>query len=114
MTHLQQQTLLAAAQVDNAQMEGCQAEVHRATQDLWTQVTSWHPGTDPYAPHTKWVWDKIAQPESPKDKRQAVWWSDMVVALVLKATLRNLPVDLMLLNANHGVPVLANTVLSQP
>ena len=39
-THLQQQTLLTAAQVDNSQMEGCQAEVHRATQDLWTQVTS--------------------------------------------------------------------------
>ena len=65
-------------------------EAHRATQDLWTQVSSWHLDTDPYAPHTKWLWDKIAQPESPKDKRQAVWWSDMVVALVLKATLRNL------------------------
>ena len=107
-------------------MEGCQAEVH------------WHPETDPYAPHTKWVWEKIAQPESPNDNRQAVWWSDMVVALVIKATLRNLPVnpatsaqvlaaaqllrtaagagtlDLMLHNANHGVLILADTVLSQP
>ena len=81
---------------------------------------------------------KIAQPEFPKDNRQAVWLSDMVVALVLKATLRNLPVDsitsaqvlaaaqilqisagagtldLMQLNANHGVLVLVDTVLSQP
>ena len=62
----------------------------------------------------------------------------MVVALVIKATLRNLPVDpatnaqalaadqilrtaagagtlyLMLLIANHGVLILADTVLSQP
>ena len=81
---------------------------------------------------------KIAQPEFPKDNRQAVWLSDMVVALVLKATLRNLPadpatsaqalaaaqilrtkagagtLDLMLPNANHGVLVLSDTVLSQP
>ena len=35
----------------------------------------------------------IAQPEYPKDNRQAVWWSDMVMALVIKATLRNLTVD---------------------
>jgi hypothetical protein len=33
-THLQKPTLLAAAQVDNTQMEGCQAEVYWATQDL--------------------------------------------------------------------------------
>ena len=62
----------------------------------------------------------------------------MVVALVIKATLRNLPVDpatsaqalaaaqilrtaagdgtldLMLLDASHGVLILADTVLSQP
>jgi hypothetical protein len=62
----------------------------------------------------------------------------MMVAFVIKAALRNLPVDpatsaqalaaaqilrttagagtldLMLLNANHGVLLLADTVLSQP
>ena len=70
--------------------------------------------------------------------RQAVWWSDLVVALVIKAALRHLPIDpavstqalkaaqilrfnagegtldLMLLNAQHGVLILADTVLSQP
>ena len=78
------------------------------------------------------------QPKSPNDNRQAVWWSDMVVALVIKAALRSLPVDsvtsaqalaaaqilrttagagtldLMLLNANHGVLILADAVLCQP
>ena len=38
-THLQQQTLLEVAQVDDSQMVGSQIEVHRATQDLWTQIT---------------------------------------------------------------------------
>ena len=64
--------------------------------------------------------------------------SDLVVALVIKAVLRHLPIDpavstqalqaahalrskagdgtldLMLLNASHGVLILADTVLSQP
>jgi hypothetical protein len=107
-------------------MECCQAEVYRATQNLWTQVSSWHLDIDPYAPHTEWEWEKIAQLEFPNANGQAVWWSDMVVALVIKAALRNLPVDtaisaqalaaaqilrttagagtldLMLLNANHS------------
>ena len=33
-THLQQQTVLEVAQVDDSQMVGSQIEVHRATQDL--------------------------------------------------------------------------------
>ena len=37
--YLQRQTILTAAQVDDTQMVGCQEEVHKATQDLWTQVT---------------------------------------------------------------------------
>ena len=47
--HLQQQTLLEVAQVDDTQMVGCQSEVQRATQDLWTQITSWEEDTNPYA-----------------------------------------------------------------
>ena len=66
-----------------------------------------------------------------------MWWLDIVVALVIKATLRNLPVDpatsaqalaaaqilrttagagsldLMLLFAKHGVLILADTVQVQ-
>ena len=103
-----------------------------------TQVTSWNVDTDPYASTAAWVWEQIAQPESPNHNIQAVWWWDMVVALVIKAALRNLPVDpaisaqalaaaqilrttagagtldMMLLNANNGVLILADTVLSQP
>jgi hypothetical protein len=136
--HLQQQTLLTAAQVDETQLVGCQEEVHKATQDLWTQVSPWNADTDPYASTAAWVWERIAQPESLKHTRQAIWWSDLVVALVIKAALRHLPVDpsistqamaaaqslrttagevtldLMLLNATHGVLIIADTVLNLP
>ena len=64
-THLQQQTILKAAQVDANQMVGCQEEVHRATQELWTQITSWNVDTNPYASTAAWVWEEIAQSESP-------------------------------------------------
>jgi hypothetical protein len=133
-THLQQQTILTAAQVDDTQMEGCHKEVYRATQDLWTQVITWNADTDPYASTEAWVWEQIAQPNSPGHNRQAIWWSDLVVALVIKAVLRHLSADpsistqalaaakslrttagagslgLMLLNATHGVLILADTV----
>ena len=92
-THLQQQTLLEVAQVDDSQMVGSQIEVHRATQDLWTQITRWEADTNPYTSTAAWVWEEIAQPESPDRNRQAVWWSDLVVALVIKAALRHLPTD---------------------
>ena len=119
-------------------MVGCQSEVQRATQDLWTQITSWEVDTNPYASTAAWVWEELAQPESPNRNRPAVWWSDLVVALVINAALRHLPInpaistqtmaaaqilrsnagegtlDLMLLNAQHGVLILADTVLSRP
>ena len=62
--HLQQQTLLEVAQVDDTQMVGCQSEVLRVTQDLWTQITSWEVDTNPYASTAAGVWEEIAQPES--------------------------------------------------
>jgi hypothetical protein len=92
-THLQQQTILTAAQVDDNQMEGCHDEVYRDTQELWTQVTTWNADADPYASTAGWAWEQIAQPESPGYNRQAVWWPDLVVALVIKAVLRHLPAD---------------------
>ena len=73
MTHLQQQTLLEAAQVDSTQMKGCQAELHRATHDLWSQVPRWHISLDPYAPDSSWFWEQIANTEPQSDNRQAVW-----------------------------------------
>ena len=71
--HLQQQTLLEVAQVDDTQMVGWQSDVHRAIQDLWTQITSWEVDTNPYASTAAGVWEKIAQPESSSRNRQAVW-----------------------------------------
>ena len=91
--HLQQRTLLAAAQVDYTQMEGWQAELHRATQDLWSQIPGWHTSCDPYEPNSAWLWKYITQTESQSDNRQAVWWSDLVVALVIKAAQADLPTD---------------------
>ena len=119
-------------------MVGCQSEIQRAIQDLWTQITSWEADTNLYASTAAGVWEEIAQPESQSRNLQAVWWSDLMVALVIKAALRHLPIDpavstqalmaaqilrskvgegtldLMLLNAQHGVLILADTVLSQP
>ena len=119
-------------------MDGWQAELHRATQDLWSQIPGWHTSLDPYAPDSAWVWEYITQTEPQSDNRQAVWWSDMVVALVIKAALANVPsdpvirmpalqavqgmraiagegtLDLVLLNAEHGVMLLADNVLQQP
>ena len=92
-TLLQQQTLLEVAQVDDTQMGGCQSEVQRAIQDLRTHITSWEVDTNTYASTASWVWKEIAQLESPSRHRQAVWWSDLVVALVIKAVLRHLPID---------------------
>ena len=91
--HLQQRTLLAATQVDYKQVEGWQAELHRATQDLWSQIPGWHTSRDPYKPDSAWVWKYISQTESQSDNRQAVWWSDLVVALVIKVALADLPTD---------------------
>ena len=64
-THLQQQTLLEVAQVDDSQMVG--------SQDLWTQITRWDADTNPYASTAAWGWEEIAQPESPSRNLQAVW-----------------------------------------
>ena len=93
---------------------------------------------DPYAPDSTWLWDQIAQPEAQGERRQAIWWSDTVVALILRAALRQLPVnpgvrakaqaaaqvlknsagvgtlDVELLNADHGVLLIADTILQQP
>ena len=102
------------------------------------QVTSSDVDTNPYASTATWVWEEIAQPESLNRNRPAVWWSDLVVALVIKTALRHLlidpaistqamavaqnlrsnagegTIDLVLLNAQHGVLLLADSVLSRP
>ena len=49
--------------------------------------------TNPYASTAAWVLEELAQPESPSRYRQTVWWSDLMVALVIKAALRHLPID---------------------
>jgi hypothetical protein len=136
--HLQQRTLLKAAQLNPIQMVACQTELQCATKDLWTQVPGCQNHMDPYAPDANWIWDQIAQPEAPGDRRQAVWWSDTGVALILRAALRQLPVnscmqtkvlaavqvlqrtagagtlEIELLNADHGELVIADTTLLQP
>jgi hypothetical protein len=54
--HFQQRTLLAAAQVDYTQMEGWQAELHRATQDLWSQIPRWFTSCNLYELDSAWRW----------------------------------------------------------
>jgi hypothetical protein len=76
--------------------------------------------------------------EAQAEHRQAVWWSDVTVALVLKAALSSIPpdpataaqalraktiltaiagkaiMDIALLNAEHGIMVIEDLILQQP
>ena len=74
-------------------MVACQTELQFATNNLWTQVPGWQNHMDPYASDFTWLWDQIAQPETQDDQRQAIWRSDTVVALILRAAPRQLPVN---------------------
>jgi hypothetical protein len=93
---------------------------------------------NPYASDATWIWDQIEQPESQGNRRQAIWWSDTVVALILRAAIRQMPVhpgirakaqaaaqvlqkaagvgtfDIEPLNADHGVLFIADSILLQP
>ena len=53
-------------------------------------MPGWQNHMDSYAPDPTWLWDQIAQPEAQGDRRQAIWGSDTVVALILRAALRQL------------------------
>jgi hypothetical protein len=70
--HLQQRTLLEAAQMNYTQMDGWQVEIHRATHDLWSQIPGWNTSLDPYAPDSAWVWEYITETEPQSDNRQAI------------------------------------------
>ena len=136
-THLQHRTLLSQAQIDTTRSDGWQVELNRATQDLCAQIPQWNSHLDPYAPESTWIWERIAHTESQTENRQAVWWSDTMVALVLKAALGSIPpdsatqahalrakqiltavagegtLDIALLNAEHGIMVIEDLVLQQ-
>jgi hypothetical protein len=105
---------------------------------MCAQVPRWNIHLDPYAQKYTWEWEQIAHTEAQAEHRQAVWWSDVTVALVLKAALGSLPpdpataaqalraktiltaiagegtMDIALLNAEHGIIVLEDLVLQQP
>ena len=107
------------------------------TQDLCAQIPQWNSHLDPYAPESTWIWEQIAHTEPQAEHRQAVWWSDARVALVLKAALGSIPpdpatqaqalrakqvltavagegtLDIALLNAEHGIMVIEDSVLQQ-
>ena len=136
-THLQHRTLLSQAQIDTTRSDGWQVELHRATQDLCAQIPQLNSHLDPYAPESTWIWEQIALTKPQAEHRQAIWWSDAMVALVLKAELCSIPPDpatqaqalrakqiltavagegtpdIALLNAAHGIMVIEDSVLQQ-
>jgi uncharacterized NAD(P)/FAD-binding protein YdhS len=129
--------LLRQAQINTTYTVGWLTEIRRAIQELCGHGPRWNINLDPYAPESTWVWEKIAHTETQTAHHQAVWWSDVMVALVLKAPLCSIPpdpvtaaqalrvkttltaiagegtMDIALLNAEHGIMVIEDLVLQQ-
>ena len=93
--HLQYQSLLSVAKVGagNTLLE---SEVKAATRDMCEQVPTWPKEGNPCDINLCWIWELIARTETQCKGRQAVWWPDIIVALVTRAMLKDVPVDLQI------------------
>jgi hypothetical protein len=90
--HLQYQSLLSVAKVGagNTLLE---SEVKAATRDMCEQVPTWPKKGNPGEISLCWIWEIIARTETECQGRQAVWWPDIIVALVTRAMLKDVPLD---------------------
>ena len=90
--HLQNQSLLSVAQVGtgNTLLE---SEVKAVVKDMCEQEPKWPKGGNPNVPSLCWIWEIIAHTETQYQGRQAIWWPDILVALVTRAMLKDIPLD---------------------
>ena len=90
--HLQYQSLLSVAQVGagNTLLE---SEVKAVIKDMCEQELNWPKGGNPNDPSLCWIWEIIARTETQCQGRQAIWWPDILVALVTRAMLKDIPID---------------------
>ena len=75
---------------------------------LESEVKAVIKGGNPYDPSLCWIWELIAHTETQCQGRQAIWWPDILVALVTRAMLKDVPLDPQIQqdNAGTGVKVL--------
>ena len=90
--HLQYQSLLSVAQVGtgNTLLE---SEVKAVVKDMCEQEPKWPKGGNPNDPSLCWIWEIIAHMETQCQVRKAIWWPDILVALVTRAMLKDVPLD---------------------
>ena len=93
--HLQYQSLLSVAQVGSGTTL-LESEVKAVVKDLCEQEPSWPKGGNPNDPNLCWIWEIIARTETQCQDRQAIWWPDILVALVTRAMLKDVPLDLQI------------------
>ena len=60
---------------------------------LESEVKAVIKGGNPYDPSLCWIWELIAHTETQCQGRQAIWWPDILVALVTRAMLKDIPLD---------------------
>ena len=68
-------------------------EVKEVIRDMFEQEPNWPKGGNPYDSSLCWIWELIAHTETQCQGRQAIWWPDIIVALVTRAMLKNVPLD---------------------
>ena len=90
--HLQYQSLLSVAQMGTGNTL-IESEVKAAIKDMCEQESSWPKGGNPNDPNLCWIWEIIARTETQCQGRQVIWWPDILVALVTRAMLKDIPID---------------------
>ena len=69
-----------------------ESEVKAAIKDMCEQESSWPKGGNPNDPNLCWI--TLARTEPQCQGRQAIWWPDILVALVTRAMLlKEIPID---------------------
>ena len=110
--HLQYQSLLSVAQVGtgNTLLE---SEVKAVIKDICEQEPNWPKGGNPNDPSLCWICEIIARTETQCQSRQAIWCPVILVALVTRAMLKDIPLDRKIQqNAGTGVAALQRGAVS--
>ena len=70
-----------------------ESEVKAVVKDMCEQKPNWPIGGNPNDPSLCWIWEIIAHTETQCQGRHAIWWPDILVALVTRAMLKDVPLD---------------------
>ena len=70
-----------------------ESTVKAVVKDMCEQEPNCPEGGNPNDPSLCWIWEIIAHTETQCQGRQAIWWPDILVALVTRAMLKDVPLD---------------------